>query len=263
MELDLDDVAYSEYDLKRKIKIPKILDPMLAEDLGFHIGDGCMLLNVRSDNGRLRHYFNYTGNREKDNDYFQKRLIVRKMELYNLKIKIKKNSKNNSISATFHSRAIFEFFCRLGVPYGKKKDIEVPQKIKHSTLEVKSAFLRGLAAADFCVSIKNRMNGMYPTIHFGTVSKKLFEGVCKLVEEFGVPFTKFENTKIDKKRGTISTSYCLDINGRKRLKMWLDRIGFSDKRNLDAVMKIYSGPGRDRTCELLHVKQTSYHCPAY
>ncbi len=254
MGLDLGDMTYSEYDIKRKIKIPTKLNRLLAEDLGFHIGDGCMSVYIRNDNGRKRYYFNYSGNSKKDADYF-KRLQERKLELYNLKIAIKKSKRSNAIYTTFHSRAIFNFFRALGIPSGKKRNIGVPLLVKNSNSEIKSAFIRGLAAADFSVCVKNRSNGIYPSINFETISKTLRNGVCDILNECRITFTKYCKFRIDKRFKAPTKTYSLDINGRKRLKLWMDKIGFSDKRNLNAVSKF--GLGRIRTSDPYHVKVVS------
>ena len=199
MELDFDKIIYSRLDIKRGIKIPTKLTPLLAEDIGFHIGDGCMAIGRHRHSRSLRYYFNYSGNRKKDLHYFENIFLQRKRELFNLNLSIKRrNSRPNEIHTTFYSRAIFDFFQQLGIPAGKKREVEVPLQIKSADLEVKAAFLRGLAAADFCVSVKNRSYGIYPTIHFVSASKKLRDDVCELLREFGIQFTKYKDFQVDK-----------------------------------------------------------------
>ena len=241
-DLYFDNIFYSKYDLERKIKIPKKLTPMLAEDIGFHIGDGCMIKYRRKDTGAMRYQFVYSGNSIKDLDYFQNKLLLRKKELYNLDIRIKIHSTENSTYASFYSQALYDFFIAIGVTSGKKTNIAVPQIIKESSSNIKAAFIRGLAAADFCVCVKNRYNGIYPTIKFDSASKILCKDVCKILNEFEIPFTTYKDCRIDKRFKHPTTAYCLDVNGRKRLKLWMQRIGFSDKRNILSVLKFF-GPG--------------------
>lgn len=153
-DFNYDNIFYSKYDLERRIKIPKKLTPMLAEDIGFHIGDGCMIKYRRKDTGAMRYQFVYSGNSKKDLDYFKNKLLPRKKELYNLDIKIKIHSTENSTYASFYSQALYDFFTGIGVPSGKKTNVAVPQIIKEKSRNIKAAFIRGLAAADFCVCVK-------------------------------------------------------------------------------------------------------------
>ncbi len=244
MDLNLSNVVYSKHDLKRKIKIPTKLTPMLAEDLGFHIGDGCMIGYQRKDTGGMRYQFNYSGNLNKDFDYFQNNLLPRKKKLYNLDLKVKIHNTENSIYVSYYSRVLYDFFLALGIPSGKKTNVSLPEIIKKSPKRIKAAFIRGLAAADFCVCVKNRFNGIYPSIKFVTASKILCKDVCKILQEFCIPLTRYKEFKIDKRFKQPTTTYCLDINGRKRLNLWMKRIGFSDKRNLISVTK-FSRARRD------------------
>ena len=244
MDLNLSNVVYSKHDLKRKIKIPTKLTPMLAEDLGFHIGDGCMIEYRRKDTGGMRYQFNYSGNLNKDFNYFQNKLLPRKKKLYNLDLKVKIHTTENSIYVSYYSRVLYDFFLALDIPSGKKTKVSLPEIIKKSPKRIKAAFIRGLAAADFCVCVKNRSNGIYPSIKFVTASKILCKDVCKILQEFRIPLTRYEEFKIDKRFKQPTTTYCLDINGRKRLNLWMQRIGFSDKRNLISVTK-FSRARRD------------------
>lgn len=240
MILGLGKIVYSRHDLKSKIKIPTELTPLLAEDLGFHMGDGCMCTFGYKYGKSIRYAFYYHGNSEKDFDYFQNSLLPRKKELFNLNLSIKKDKNSFTIMTYFFSRAIFDFFRQLGIPSGEKSRIaEVPLLIKNASKEIKAAFVRGLAAADFCVAVKHRSSGLYPTIHFVTSSEKMCSEVCQIIQNFGIPFTRFKNIETDKRFKKPITTYRVDINGRKRLKEWLDLIGFSDKRNLTACSKFF------------------------
>ncbi len=239
MNVNFKEINYSKHDIKNKIKIPTKLTTQLAEDLGFHIGDGCMLTFGYTYSKCIRYGFYYCGNSDKDRDYFQNGLLPRKKELFNLDLSIRKDRKKRAILTSFFSRAIFDFFCQLGIPSGKKTNVDVPLLIKNSGNEIKAAFLRGLAAADFCVSIKNRSYGIYPTIHFTSASQKLCDGVCEILQEFDILFTRYKKVQIDKRFDRPTIGYSIDINGRKRLKKWLDLIGFSDKRNLTACSNFF------------------------
>lgn len=239
MALDFDKIKYSKHDIRNKIVIPRKLTPLLAEDLGFHIGDGCMFTRGYNYSKCIRYGFCYCGNSDKDRDYFQNGLLPRKKELFNLDLCIRKDKNSRTIMTNFFSRAIFDFFRQLGIPSGKKTNLDVPPLIKNSNKEIKAAFLRGLAAADFCVAVKNRSFGLYPTICFVTASKKLCDDICQIIQEFDIPFTRFKNVEVDKRFKKPSTTYRVNINGRKRLKKWLELINFSDKRNLTACSKFF------------------------
>lgn len=243
MRLDVGHIEFSKHDLKRKIRVPTKLSPMLAEDFGFHLGDGCMINYRRKDSGTIRYQFVYTGNSKKDLDYFQKCLMPRKKKLFNIGAKIKEHSSENSIRVSFYSKALYEFFTACGVPPGKKSNIPIPEMIKNTNLTIKTAFLRGLAAADFCVCVKNRRSKLYPTIKFVTISPSLCSDVCNILDELAIPFSRYEEVQMDKRGWNSKPRHSIDINGRERLSLWLKKIGFSDKRNLTSAMK-FTGPSR-------------------
>ncbi|MBI4894896.1 MAG: hypothetical protein HY831_00225 [Candidatus Aenigmarchaeota archaeon] len=61
MNLDLSNVEFSKNDLRRRIRIPEILSEELAEDVGFHIGDGYMRSRKNKNDNEIKYDFDYAG----------------------------------------------------------------------------------------------------------------------------------------------------------------------------------------------------------
>jgi intein/homing endonuclease len=211
--------------------LPLKVTSLLAEDLGFHIGDGCMA-KYQESKGNPRCYFCYYGNATKDLNYFKNVLIPRKKELFDLDLHFNKSKLNHSIYVKFYSKKLWEYFKFLGIPSGKKLNVDVPEIIKNSDEEIKAGFLRGILDSDGCVIVKKRSYGTYPTINIVSSSKILINSLCDLINSFEIDFfvsTKKQNNPDFKKQVIV---YAIEINGRKRLKKWFKLIGSSNERNL-------------------------------
>ena len=139
-------IEFSRNDLRRKITIPNRLTPELAEDIGFHIGDGYM--KNRISKGIVHYDFAYSGNYPDDLPYFRDILIPRKRALFNFdNMKIKKQ-KSNSIVLKLQSKAVFLFYKNnLSIQESLKTDIEIPKWI-FSSIDFQKAILRGLIDSD-------------------------------------------------------------------------------------------------------------------
>nr|MBA4404956.1 hypothetical protein [Nanoarchaeum sp.] len=151
----------------------------------------------------------------------------------------KKNSKirtkDNNIVTYFHSKKIIEFFIDLGLPAGKKaKKVRIPDVIlKENNLSL--AFLRGLADTDFSVCFKKggRLRNSYPRITVDIVSKQLILDVKTILNRLDINFYYYERSRINNLGQ--SYFYCLDINGKKNLEIWMKNIGFRNKKHLDKI----------------------------
>src|SRR3989344_1293238 len=126
MKLDLSKIEFSSHDKKKNITIPTKLTTELAEDVGFHIGDGYM--KHRTDQGKYE--FHYSGGRD-DIKYFKNVLIPRKTKLFGKRDRfIEFSKKSNEIIFRFDSKAVLMFYRDvLNVAQSPKTCISVPNWI--------------------------------------------------------------------------------------------------------------------------------------
>jgi intein/homing endonuclease len=236
MDLDISKIEFSRNDIKRNLKLPKELNSELAEDVGFHIGDGYM--KNRKGKGFVKYEFVYSGDYFKDINYFKEILLPRKRSLFNLSDIELKNRRPHELFLRVQSKALFLFYKNiLNVRESPKKDIKIPDWI-FSSLEYKKAFLRGLMDSDGCIRyVKNN----YPIIHFQFQGNNLIKGIGKILNNIGISFCSFSRRDLDKRTGKLHANHRLQISGRKNLKKWMDNIGFNNKKHIE---RYNSGSGQ-------------------
>ncbi|MBI2547581.1 MAG: hypothetical protein HYW23_04010 [Candidatus Aenigmarchaeota archaeon] len=209
--------------------MPSDLTPLLAEDVGIQVGDGSMPL-WRNKHGTLIHRIGVFGNIKEDKEYFRNIVIPTKNKLFNLKLNLYYHKSAGTCYIKFESKAVMTFyFTSIGLQWGKKVETYIPDIIFNSTKEIKSAFMRGLADTDFCLSFKKNFKGKYsdPYIQLGCSSNILVRQCSKILKSLGITSTKILDSKeYDKRTDKFYIKNYLFIHGKKNLKKWMESIGF-------------------------------------
>jgi len=220
--------------MKRNIRIPRFITEELAEDVGYHIGDGYM--KERKETRFHQYNFVYAGHSVEDKNYFEKILIPRKKRLFNINLHYRKYSKRTkkSIELVFNSKAILTFYRDvLKVRESPKINVKVPDFIFYSTA-LKKGFIRGLIDSDGCLTFlrKHKKVHYYPVIRFGTRDKTLFNDVKKIMNDLNFKFVAFRFEQIDKRTGKSYVGYRIELNGVLNLHKWLEDIGFNNQKHV-------------------------------
>lgn len=204
------------------VQLPKRVTEELAEEIGIHISDG----NIWE--GKIR----YAGHEEDDSAYFLYKVRPLLKKVWGIKNVAKTAVKGTKgIVLSFNSKEIVNFKEKLlGLPCGKKEEIEIPPLILKSRRMVKGV-LRGLFDGDGSLSFKSKwgLGHTYPVISYGSISLPLLKQIQKLLRKLG--FT-VPNKLSDKKDGT----YILCINGNTNYEMWMRLIGFNNPKHLTKVV---------------------------
>ena len=206
---------------------------LLAEDIGFHIGDGHMSISNRKDKCD-RYSFTYCGDKNNDYEYFSQILIPRKKILFSLlKTNVRKGN-DSCIYFCYNSKQMFEFFKRMGIPSGKKDRINIPKWIMKDNLKIKAACLRGLVDSDGCFTVKKRHKSFpyYPVVSLQLKSGFLVKDIKQILFEMDIGFTSCFLNPLDKRTGKRHSKYEIDINGRKRVRKWVYDVGFNNPRHI-------------------------------
>lgn len=237
MQLDLSPVSFSRHDIMRELRVPNELTTDLAEDVGYHIGDGYM--KSYSDKWSIKYDFCYTGHVLEDNDYIFNIFLPRKKALFNLKVCRIKKYNQNSISAWFKSKALFTFYRDvLKVQESPKINISVPKWV-YSNKRFEAAFLRGLFDSDGCLSFlkKYKTINYYPVISFSTVSEALFKDVKNILSDLNIKHIGIKVIRGDKQyTNRVFTRYDININGIERLYDWMNKVGFKNIKHLSKYL---------------------------
>ena len=153
-----------------KVKVQTELTDELAYFLGIIIGDGSL-----PNDGRMRFIHLRKGNKEFVTRIYPE-LVAR---LFGVEIRTRYSAKDNTYDSSFGSRIVFRYLTKIfGIPSGSKaRIVEIPPLIFDSNASIKTSFLRGLFDTDGGIS-----GGK---VEFSTSSKRMFEGIKKVLKEFG------------------------------------------------------------------------------
>lgn len=232
MEFDLSRIRFSRKDLAKGIKIPIELTEELAEDIGIHVGDGCLYRH--GENGTYE--FSYSGNiAEKD---YMHHIIKLKKKLYNTS-KIRKYTYGNEFRVNFNSLAMATFYSTIiGLPIGKKKNIDVPNVIKNcKDKKIVAAFLRGLIDTDFCLVLRNKYGKIYPTIQGTFASKNLVISLKKLLLKLRIKSnTELNIRTYHNKVNKYYEGHRISICGYERINHVIKKIGFNNGKYKKKIM---------------------------
>jgi hypothetical protein len=205
--------------------LPKFLTKQLAEDIGIHIGDGCLSVQEKKD-----HAIFCSGNYNDDKIYLDSYVAPLKENLYG--IMPSKLRKKNEYCLIVRSKTICKFYSEiLKLPIGSKNEITIPDLIINS--EYIMDCLRGIIDTDFSLAFKNKGNSYnYPTISAFFKSKRLVKQLESILKNIGFSVhTEYDYKRYDKRTDKIYTSQCIYLNGKKNLNLWLKLIGTNNPKH--------------------------------
>ena len=218
LKLIISDVEYSKSDLEKGIKIPTLITPELAEEIGMHFGDG--FLSERRYDYRLK------GNQIDEREYYICYIAPLFKKLYNLDVKLK--DFDRSFGFEISSKGLWGFKTKvIGIKPGKKYGITFPEVLKINNIKILGAFLRGLFDTDGSLSFKTKYGyrNYYPEITLALTSKNLIKDVAGILFMLGFNPCVYFNEKY----GIIT------IYGVGAFKKYETLINWSSTKNLNKV----------------------------
>lgn len=202
------------------------MTPELAEICGIHAGDG-YLRRRRKNKTELE----FAGSLE-EKGYYDEHVIPLFNKVFNLNLK-GRILMERLYGFVVWNKKIGNLFHELGFPYGKKTAIvSVPKLILDSGDKILYArFLRGLLDTDRHIGFRKCYGKYiefkikhhhYPLIHITTISKKLVEEVCFMLNKLEIKYFVVEGQP---KNPRASYMYRIIINGVDRFVKWMKIIG--------------------------------------
>ena len=207
------------------------IDGDMAELLGIHIGDGCI-----SVNNRYSEYY-LGGDLTQERDYhdqwvshlFNKKVMI---PLFKKKVVYKEHPKVGVYGFYIFNKELVEFFIKLGIKAGTKRNVRVPIEImKNQSLSKR--FLRGLFDTDGTIyfsknySVKNPIHNR-PKIKLDSVSNGLIDDVTELLTNLGlntIPRKMYQGKK------NLNPFYGVIIDTVKDVNLFLKIIGFKNSKH--------------------------------
>lgn len=214
VELNSKNVEFSKTDKIKGIRFPSEMNEDLAEEIGVHLGDGCL---------SKRNYFSVKCNK-KEEIYVRDYLLKSYKRIYGIDLKL---IQLKSVSGfEVYSKALFEFKNKvLGIKYGNKVEkIEVPPSVTNTkNKKVYCAFIKGIFDTDGCIYITKKD---YPKISITIKSRKLMYQLYKMLRKMGFIPTLYKWT--------------LTLNGTVMLNKWAKEIGSNNPKNIEKLKRASS-----------------------
>jgi len=217
-------IEFSKSDIKRNVKIPKLNNVKLAEEIGIHIGDGSM------NNYNHTYLFSLRGHRIDDEKYYRAYISSLYKKVYGIDVKIREWP--DVLGFQIGSKAIVTFKNRiLGLPLGSKKKIQIPEFLMNSKKLVLNC-LKGIFDTDGSLSFekKSRTIPYYPRIILSTTSIKLKDQLFNILHDL-LEFNLSRWIEIPRNKNW-SEIHRICIRGEKNIKKWFRLIGSNNPKNL-------------------------------
>ena len=214
--LDTMSIPYSKNDLAKGIILPQVMNELLAEEIGAHIGDGTLVAK--------RNYFSVRVS--VDELEYSNHLAQLCFQLYNFKPKV--FVRDSICGFEIYSKALFEFKKAFGLPIGKKKNIDIPAALKESrNMKLISACIRGIFDTDGCVYFMKNLKHSKITVY--SQSAKLIKSLTFYLDKMG-----FEPKVYDGGRKIM-------LYGLPMLKLWMEKIGTNNLKHYLKLKRIING----------------------
>jgi len=164
-----------------RIVLPVKITPELAEETGWHIGDGSMNIYDHKD-GKKRGFYQLRGHIEDDVEHYMERIKPIFKQLYNVDISLRTMPKTRVFGFQLWNCDLVNFKHKLGLCLGKKFDISIP-KVFLKNNKLKKAVVRGIFDTDGGIYLEFKNNKLYPRMCITTISQILGQQIFEILNK--------------------------------------------------------------------------------
>ena len=201
---------------RKPITAPTVLTKSLAEEIGIHIGDGCLCLRKKAG------HYDYFVCLHRDEEDYKDYVIALIRHLYGIAPShVDKDEIEKSVALEYNSRMLFEFKKMLGLPIGNKKDVVIPEFVEDSEFVLDC--VRGIFDMDGSLTFKKKYRNRhyYPVIKIDNKNPALILQVERILLSVGIKsFTQLDRPMLAS-NGSLSNMSTVFISGKKRLEKFL------------------------------------------
>src|SRR3990170_1793939 len=176
-------------------KFPKKIGEELAEESGWHIGDGSM--NYYKNQGRMKGLYQLRGHIEDDKPHYLQRIKPIFKNLYGVDISLREMPSTRVFGFQIWNDELVKFKQKLGLGIGPKLNVRIPD-IFLSNNKLKIAVIRGIFDTDGCVYLEHKNNKLYPKMEVTTISPLLAEQLKSIFNELGLRATMYVNKNLNR-----------------------------------------------------------------
>ena len=192
--------------------------PELAEEIGWHIGDGSM--NYYNNKGDLKGFYQLRGHIKDDKQHYIERIKPIFEKVYQVKIKLREMPSTRVFGFQIWNDEIIKFKQQLGLPLGKKFELEIPLEFTKKK-ELLASCIRGIFDTDGGLYLEKKNHKLYPRIYITTISLKLAEQLTTLLNSFGLRTTNWID---DYHPGNRLNCYKIETRGIEMLHKFFKEI---------------------------------------
>ena len=218
------------------MKIPDSITLELAEETGWHIGDGSM--NFYINGGKLKGIYQLRGHIEDDKPHYLNRIKPIFKLLYDLEISLREMPKTRVFGFQIWRDALVKFKQKLGLPLGKKFEVSIPEIFLKDD-ELKKAIIRGIFDTDGGIYLEPKNNKLYPRMEIRTISEKLGKQLCEILISLGLRTTIYSqlfNSNFNRQR-----IYVITIRGDEMFHKFMKIIHPANPKHFDKYLRYRKG----------------------
>lgn len=211
---------------------PRKITSELAEETGWHIGDGSM--NYYKNQGKLKGLYQLRGHIEDDKAHYLLRIKLIFEKLYNIKVNLRRMPSTRVFGFQIWNCRLVNFKKKLKLPLGKKFDISIP-KVFLKNRKFKKAIIRGIFDTDGGIYLEKKNNKLYPKLWITTISFKLSEQLLKIFNRFG--FRATSHSQLYNKEFNRKRAYFITIRGVKMFHKFMKEINLQNPKHIIKYQK--------------------------
>ena len=204
--------------MTENLLIPKSITPELAEESGWHIGDGSM--NYYNNKGYVKGIYQLRGHIEDDREHYINVIKPIFKLLYGIDISLRFMPSTRVFGFQIWCNKLVKFKEELGLPLGKKLNISIPEVFLIND-KLKKAVIRGIFDTDGGIQLMKKNNKLYPVVYITTISKGLYEQLLAILKKLGLRATGYKWTSIRDKWKDV---YRISIRGNEMLDRFMEII---------------------------------------
>jgi len=210
-----------------KVTIPDVITEDLAEETGWHIGDGSM--NFYNNRGKSKVVYQLRGHIEDDRPHYIERIKPIFDKLYRTNISLREMPSTRVYGFQIWNSELVKFKQKLGLPLGKKFELSIPEVFLKDVTLVK-ATIRGIFDTDGSIYLEKKNGKLYPRVYIKTISKNLSEQLFKIFSALGFMVTVF--SQLDNKDFNRQRAYTINIRGVEMLHKFIKEIQPKNSKHL-------------------------------
>jgi len=207
-------------------QFPKEINEELAEETGWHIGDGSM--NFYGNKNKLKGIYQLRGHIEDDKLHYIQRIKSIFKNLYGIDISLREMPSTRVFGFQIWNDDLVKFKQKLGLPLGPKIDITIPS-IFLDNKKLKAAVLRGIFDTDGGIYLEKKNNKLYPRMEIQTISHILANQLKEAFNELGLRATTYQS---DFKRGNKKDCYTVAIRGEEMFHKFIKVISPQNPKHM-------------------------------